>query len=189
MSTPDDNASAHADELLVLRCQLGERQAFDGLIDRWAAPLHRHVLRVTGEADVADELTQDIWLRVLQGIARLREPARFRPWLFGTAHRVLMDRFRRQYAAPLDAETDLDTIADPEPGASPERMAADQDVERNLHRLPVLEREVLTLFYLDELTIPEVALALDVPPGTVKSRLFRARKQLRSALVNEESTP
>ena len=100
-----------------------------------------------------------------------------------------MDRFRRQYAAPLDADTDLDTIVDPEPGASPERMAAAQDVERNLHRLPVLEREVLTLFYLDELTIPEVALALDVPPGTVKSRLFRARKQLRSALANEELMP
>ena len=189
MSTPDDTADARADELLVLRCQLGERQAFDGLIDRWAVPLHRHVLRVTGEADVADELTQDIWLRVLQGIVRLREPARFRPWLFGIAHRVLMDRFRRRYAAPHDAETDLDTIADPEPVASPERMAAAQDVERNLHRLPVLEREVLTLFYLDELTIPEVALALDVPPGTVKSRLFRARKQLRSALANEELMP
>ena len=174
-----------ADELLVLRCQLGERPAFDQLIGRWVLPLRRHVLRVTGDADAADELTQEIWLRVVQGIGRLREAAGFRPWLFGIAHRVLVDRLRQRYGAaamvPVDPDLAGDAAADP----AGDRESAARDVERGLQRLPALEREVLTLFYLEDLSLADLATLLDVPLGTVKSRLFRARQQLRQTLTKE----
>ncbi|MFY2763149.1 RNA polymerase sigma factor [Arenimonas sp. MALMAid1274] len=180
-------ATARADELLVLRCQLGERAAFEPLVMRWAGPLRRHVLRVTGDPEAADELTQDIWLRVVQGIGRLRQPEQFRSWLFGIAHRVLMDRFRQHYASRHDAADVFDQMAEPGDGAG--RLEATLDVERHLHRLPMVEREVITLFHLDELPLADVAQALGVPVGTVKSRLFRARQLLRQSLTQEETLP
>ena len=175
--TPTD---PRIDSLLAVRCQLGERAAFDDLIRRWAMPLRRHVCRVTGSQDHADELVQDIWLRVLQGIGRLQDPAKFRSWLFGIAHRRLMDRLREQYAATVDFDVDPDSLAADQ---VPDREIEARELERGLADLPAVEREVLSLFYFDELSINEVAAALAVPLGTVKSRLFRARQLLRLQLT------
>lgn len=178
-----DPGDARADALLAVRCQLGERAAFDDLIRRWAMPLRRYVGRVLGHADSADELMQDIWLQVLQGIGRLQDPARLRPWLFGIAHRRLMDRLRNHYAAPLAADLDPDTLAVEEP--NPDRDLEARELERGLLGLPPVEREVLSLFYLDELPLADVAVVLKLPEGTVKSRLFRARKLLRQQITGD----
>lgn len=166
-----------------MRCQLGERSAFDDLIRRWAQPLLRYVARVTGNNDAADELVQDIWLKVLQGIGRLQDPTKFRAWLFGIAHRRVMDRLRERYAAPTTDDAQLDEI----PGEAMDLdLALDvRELERGLQRLPPVEREVLSLFYLDELPMADVAQVLAVPIGTVKSRLFRARNLLRHQLTGE----
>jgi RNA polymerase sigma-70 factor (ECF subfamily) len=89
-----------------------------------------------------------------------------------------MDRLRTQYAAPT--VTDINEIELPAADEAPDGIEADlAAVERELARLPLLEREVLTLFYLRELSLGDVAEVLGVPVGTVKSRLFRARKLLR----------
>lgn len=178
-----DRRAQHEDELLVIRCQLGERPAFDDLVARWHGPVWKYIRRVAGDDDAARDVAQDVWLGVLRGIGRLRDGTRLRPWLFGIARRALMDRLRRQYATPADAEVDLAALpADVRPDDSEEEIAA---MERELGRLPVVEREVLTLFYLRELSLAEVADVLGVPVGTVKSRLFRARGQLRRALHSE----
>ncbi len=171
-------ASEIADELLVVRCQLGERAAFDALVRRWAGPVSGYARRVTGDADTAAELTQDIWLRVVRGVGRVDDTSRFRSWLFGIAHRAFADQLRRKYRAaqPLPAEDD---VADADAGEAEFDVAA---VERGLARLAPVEREILTLFYLEELAIDEVATSLSIPTGTVKSRLHRARKQLRREL-------
>lgn len=78
-----------ADELLVIRCQLGEHDAFEELIARWHTPLWKYLRRVAGEDDAAADCIQDVWLRVWRGIAGLREGGRLRPWLFGIARRVV----------------------------------------------------------------------------------------------------
>jgi RNA polymerase sigma factor (sigma-70 family) len=169
------------DELLAVRCQLGEREAFDLLTERWHQPLWRYARRVTGSDDAASEVAQDVWLRVLRGIARLREPARLRSWLFGIAHRTLMDRLRGKYAT-LGA-TDVDMAGLPAQDSDDEIEADLESLEDALARLPVVERDVLTLFYLRELTLVEVADTLQVPVGTVKSRLFRARNLLRQEVI------
>ena len=136
---------------------------------------------VTAHHDTpASEVTQDVWLRVLRGIGRLREPARLRPWLFGITRNILMDRLRIRYAA---AETV--TVDEVELAAATQGDGLDDDLEmmqEGLARLPIVEREVLTLFYLRELSLAEVANLLGVPVGTVKSRLFRARQLLRREL-------
>jgi RNA polymerase sigma factor (sigma-70 family) len=175
------------DELLALRCQLGERSAFDELIRRWALPLRRHVLRVSGDEAAADDLVQEIWLAVVRGIAGLRDPARLRAWLFGIAHRVLVDRMRARYASAVDAGIDLEAIVDDAPAMDRQTLA--HAVERGLARVPLLEREVLDLFYLQELSLVDTAAALAIPVGTVKSRLFRAREALRVVLIDSEIAP
>lgn len=178
-----DQRARQQDELLVVRCQLGERPAFDELVERWHSPVWKYLRRVTGDDDAAWDVAQDVWLRVLRGIGRLREGASLRPWLFGIARRTLMDRFRQQYSTPMDADVDPGTLAADEPVSGLEEDLA--AMERELARLPVIEREVLTLFYLRELTLTDIAEVLRVPVGTVKSRLFRARRLLRRGLDQE----
>jgi RNA polymerase sigma-70 factor (ECF subfamily) len=170
-----------ADQLLVVRCQLGERAAFDDLIRRWAGPLHRYALKLTHDPALASDLTQEIWLRVIQGLGRLREAGQFRAWLFGIAHRTFVDRLRVRYATPVDTGMALDEFA------ADEDIAVDPATARALASgmasLPMIEREVLTLFYLEELSLAEIAQVLGIPTGTVKSRLFRARTLLRKHIL------
>jgi RNA polymerase sigma factor (sigma-70 family) len=183
----DPQHRSRVDELLALRCQLGERAAFDELIQRWAEPLRRYVLRSSGDVDAADDLVQEIWVAVVQGIAHLRDAARFRSWLFGIAHRTLMNRLRASYATVVDSATDVHDVAAQE--LSNDREESLRAVEQGLALLPLPERDVLTLFYLQELSLAEIASVMLVPVGTVKSRLFRARGLLRDRLIQKEITP
>jgi RNA polymerase sigma factor (sigma-70 family) len=170
-----------ADQLLVVRCQLGERAAFDDLIRRWSGPLHRYALKLSHDPALAADLTQDVWLRVIQGLARLREAGQFRAWLFGIAHRTFMDRLRVRYAKPVDGDVDLDELAADEDSVPDHAMT--RALATGMASLPMIEREVLTLFYLEELSLAEIAYALGIPAGTVKSRLFRARTLLRQHIL------
>ena len=183
MSLPSSETSPPgriADELLVVRCQLGEPDAFDTLIRRWNGPLWTYIQRMTGGDDAAQDVLQDVWLSGIRGNPRLRDGSRLRGWLFGIARRALMDRLRRIYATPPPTDIDAEAIeAEPEPLDREAEIAA---LEETLHTMPLGEREVLTLFYLRDLSLAEIADALNVPVGTVKSRLFRARKMLRTLM-------
>jgi RNA polymerase sigma-70 factor (ECF subfamily) len=174
------------DAWLAVRCQLGEREAFDLLIDRWHGPLWTYARRLTGSDDGAHDAVQEAWLRILRAMPRLRDATRVRPWLFGIMRRTLMDRLRGRYAAPASADVDPDSLAADAPDDDAEAEAA--ALQDGLERLPVVEREALTLFYLRELSLAEVAELLGVPVGTVKSRLHRARRMLRQAMGSAEET-
>ncbi|HEX2083154.1 MAG TPA: sigma-70 family RNA polymerase sigma factor [Xanthomonadaceae bacterium] len=182
----NDTSRECADELLVVRCQLGERAAFHDLVRRWSGQLHRYALKLADDSELANDLTQEVWLRAVQGLGRLRDAAQFRPWLFGIAHRTFMDRLRARYAMPMETGVDLDGLS------AAEDTGTDEDLDRALTfgmaSLPLVEREVLTLFYLEELSLAEIAGVLGIPVGTVKSRLFRARALLRKHILSEESS-
>jgi RNA polymerase sigma factor (sigma-70 family) len=168
------------DEWLVVRCQLGERAAFDTLIARWHPPMWRYAVRMTNDEDAAADVVQEVWLRVVRGLTKLRDAARFRPWLFGIARRVLMDRLRIRYAEPPMEPLEFEEIGEP---AADEGCVEDlSHLQTGLDRLPILEREVLVLFYLRELSLNDIAAIEAIPVGTVKSRLFRARRLLRRQL-------
>ena len=174
--------SRSTDELLAIRCQLGEPAAFDDLIARWHGPLWGFVRRFLSDDDAAREIVQDVWLRAIRGIGRLRDGSKLRSWLFGIARRALMDRLRDQYASArvLDLDVNIDDI--------PTEVSVDEiddleTLERTVAQLPLLEREAVTLFYLQELSLNEIAEATRVPVGTVKSRLFRARRLLRQRMT------
>lgn len=179
---PKNESNITNDELLAIRCQLGEFAAFDDLIARWHGPLWSFVRRLTGDEDTAREVLQDVWLRVLRGIARLRDGSKLRAWLFAIARRTLMDRLRDQYARSRAVDVDVDVDEIPT-GSGTDEIDDLDTLDRALGQLPVLEREAVTLFYLQELSLNEIAEALKVPTGTVKSRLFRGRRLLRQHIT------
>ena len=125
------------------------------LIARWHGPLWAFVRRFTGNEDAAREILQDVWLRVIRGIARLRDGSKLRAWLFGIARRTLMDRLREQYARSRAAGLDVDI--DEIPAEPPVDEIDDLDgLEHALGQLPLLEREAVTL---SAGTIPRVPAA------------------------------
>ncbi|WP_327002685.1 sigma-70 family RNA polymerase sigma factor [Dactylosporangium sp. NBC_01737] len=169
------------DELLVVHAQLGERAALAELVARWRVPVWRYVRRML-DADRADDVAQEIWLAVVRGLPRLREPARFTPWLFAIARRSVVDRLRTEYAREqATLVRDEPSVDDPV-----EAMVARAELVAALTSLPVLEREILVLHYLEDLSVQDCAQICRVPVGTVKSRLNRARRLLREHLNGKE---
>ncbi len=168
-----------SDELLVVRCQLGERDAFRDLVRAWHEPVRTYVRRMVGPG-AADDVTQEVWLAVFRGLPRLRRPDRFTAWLFSIARRAVVNRLRDGYARP-------ETV---EPVETPSADASDAAIDRaelvaGLAGLPALEREILILYYLQDLSVQTCAEICAVPVGTVKSRLSRARRLLRDELTGK----
>ncbi|MFD2792776.1 RNA polymerase sigma factor [Promicromonospora vindobonensis] len=176
-----------SDELLVVRAQLGNRSALEELVARWQRPVWSYVRRML-DAERADDVAQEAWVAVVRALPRLREPDRFAPWLFTIVRRAALNRLRGQYADRHDLvgdfESDLDRSDD---GArDPVDGLADRaEMVARLARLPVLEREVLVLHYLEDLSVQDCAQICGVPAGTIKSRLNRARRMLREHVQEE----
>jgi RNA polymerase sigma-70 factor (ECF subfamily) len=162
--------------ILVTRCQRGERDAFAGIVRLWERPLFYYLRRLApSEADTWDVL-QDTWLRVFRAIKTLRDPRTLPAFLYKTARNVALARLR------LGAEPEREP-AHAETGAAPDYafIAFDdaEQVHHTLDQLPLAQREALTLYFLQDLTIDEIAEVLGVPPGTVKSRLHYAKSAVR----------
>jgi RNA polymerase sigma-70 factor (ECF subfamily) len=167
-----------SDALLVVRCQLGEREAFAELVHAWHPAVERFVGRMLGGPD--DDVVQEIWLAVVKGLPRLRQPDRFTPWLFTLARRAVMNRLRDAYARP---ETEpIDGTNDEAGDDEAEGVVNRETLGGALAALPAREREVLLLFYVEDLPLETCAQICAVPVGTVKSRLHRARALLRHEL-------
>ncbi|MFF5110180.1 RNA polymerase sigma factor [Streptosporangium sp. NPDC000509] len=167
------------DELLVVRCRLGEREAFAELVRAWHDPVWNYVRRMLGPSR-ADDVAQEVWVAVVRGLPRLKEPGRFAPWLFTIARRAVADRLREEYARPEIPLEEERASADPI-----DALVESADLLSGLAGLPVREREVLVLFYLQDLSLEDCAQVCAVPVGTVKSRLSRARRMLREQLTEE----
>ncbi|MET8338861.1 sigma-70 family RNA polymerase sigma factor [Streptosporangium canum] len=167
------------DELLVVRCQLGEREAFTELVRAWHDPIWTYVRRMLGPAE-ADDVSQEVWLAVLRGLPRLKEPGRFAPWLFTIARRAVANRLREEYGRP-EAAAEGEPVSQDATTALVDRA----ELVAGLSGLPVREREILVLFYLEDLSVEDCAEICAVPVGTVKSRLSRARRMLRDHLTEK----
>lgn len=167
-------------ELLVVRWQRGDRTAFEGLVALWERSLFYYLRRlVTSEAD-AWELLQEAWLKALKTLGSLRDPRTFPAFIYRTARNAAITRLRRPEFFELNSEAQQvcddrgeDPIADLEDA---------EQVHHALEQLPLLQREALTLFFLHELSLEEMAVLLGVPVGTVKSRLHYGKQAIRRIL-------
>jgi RNA polymerase sigma factor (sigma-70 family) len=173
----DDLDRVRRDALLVVRTQLGDRRALAELVEHWHGPVWRFARRMLGGARTADDASQDAWFRALKALPRLREPERFAPWLYTIVRRAVIDHLAETYGAeqPVDDEPAVDDAVDV--------VLERTELAEGLALLPAVEREALILFHLQDMSIEECAQILQVPAGTVKSRLFRARRLLRDRLI------
>jgi RNA polymerase sigma factor (sigma-70 family) len=177
---------AVARELLALRCRRGDRAALEELIRTWEMRLLYFIRRlVRDEADGWDVL-QETWLRVLKGIRSLHDPQSLAPWLYRVARNTALSHTRSREPPCETLENHPEVFTEEPVGGLPEFEDVEQ-VHRGLLSLSLPHREVLTLFFLEDLSVEEVATVLGVPPGTVKSRLYYAKRGLRKVLAEEAS--
>jgi RNA polymerase sigma-70 factor (ECF subfamily) len=172
-----------ADREDAARLSRGDTSGLAGLMSRHQDRLFRYVLRLLGDRSVAEDVFQQAWLQVAERIRRYDPERPFGPWLVALARNLAIDHLRRQRHSSLD---EADEPVAPASASDPlEHAMARQRTERldaALGALPPLDREVLTLRFEDELTLPEVAATLEVPVPTAKARLYRALERLRGKL-------
>ncbi len=184
----ETDSSTWADlAIVVKRAQAGDRDAFGELVEQFQPTVHSIALRRLGNPSDAVELSQEVFLHVLQRLDQLREPERFAGWLRQVAVRMAINRATRRLA-PASVDTSVleatYEVADEPIEQLIVRERADR-VRSALAGLKSLDREALDAFYIRGHSLLEIAEELDVPLGTVKRRLHTARKRLKQAL--EES--
>ncbi|NNC71671.1 MAG: sigma-70 family RNA polymerase sigma factor [Sphingomonadaceae bacterium] len=171
------------DELLVLHIQSGDRRALDRLAARWYPRLLRSARRFTGDEELAKDAVQDAWLGIAKGIGRLNDPAKFPGWAFTILRRRCADRIKA-HAAHRPRSDELTETNEPSISPRGEDQAA---LRQAFAALPEDQRIAAALYFVERLKLDEIALATGAPLGTVKSRIFTARQQLKTALQGEET--
>lgn len=175
------------DEELVARIVAGDRRALADLYERHRGPLAAFLRVYTADQDLIEEVTQDTMLAAWKGASRFAGRSSVRSWLFAIARRRAADVLRRK-SIPITGVEVLDRHADPQPG--PEGHAIAQATQDELmgaiSALSAIHREVLMLVFVHELSYQEAASVIDIPVGTVKSRLNAARMALRTGIRKED---
>lgn len=171
-----------AGEAALLRAaRRGDDNAFGRLIQPCLDPAFRMAVRILDNSADAEDAVQEALYKAWRGLEKFRGDAKFSTWLYRIVWRECVDRTRRKQLVPLDAEI-VDTDVRADPVTQWETAETRGEVEQALRRLSVPYRTVLTLFYIEDLPIRDIADILELPVGTVKTHLHRARNALRKAL-------
>ena len=171
---------------LIQRILEGDQDAFTTLVNKYQKSVHALVWRKIGDFHTAEEITQDVFLKVYKRLSTLKRRDHFPGWLYviATRHCIAWLRKKQLPTKSLDAmsTTELEEICYSQYEASRDEEVAIEHrreiVKRLLQKLPESERTVVTLYYLAEMTGEEISVFLGVSPSTVRSRLLRARRRL-----------
>ena len=199
----DDVAAPHArpravvsaeEKALIERCKRGDLAAFNDLVRKYEKQVYNFAYRLTGNYDDANDVAQDAFLRVFNAIGTFRGDASFSTWLFRITTNVFLDERKRAKAHPhtsLDEYLELDEssvarqIEDPSP--TPEAVLEQSErallLQQAIGGLPEYQRAMVTLYHGQQKSYEEIAEIMDLPIGTVKSRLNRARLALKEKLA------
>jgi RNA polymerase sigma-70 factor, ECF subfamily len=182
-ATPPPGDEARVDAW-VAAARGGDRAALESLIRRFERPVRVMGMRMVG-FDQAEDLAQETFFRMIQGLPKFRGESRFSTWLFGIAFRTAQG-MRRTARRPAERASDLDAAPEPAaPGDVAEAQALRSTVEWALARIRPQHRDAVVLHYLRELSIAEVAQVMGVPEATAKVYLFRGRQELYRLLEKE----
>jgi len=175
-----DNASQ-----LVQRIARGERQALTELYARYQQLLFSYLLQLTPDRGLVEEILQDTLVAVWKSAPSFEGRSTVQTWLIGIARRQAHNTLR-QRTLPFVAESEMETLiaTEPEPEVALLANASREELVIAFNRLTPFHREVLFLAFIQELSQPEMAKLLNVPVGTVKSRLSNAKRMLRTYLTN-----
>jgi RNA polymerase sigma-70 factor (ECF subfamily) len=174
-----------AEKMLVLKAQTGDVSAFAALYRAYHPSLVNFARRLSQDPYLSEDAVQEAWITISKTLHRLDNPSRFRSWVFKTVRWRLIDVSRKK-GKQLTALDDLDFGVE-----APQNLHLDkEDLCRLIQKLPVIEREAVYLFYLEGFSLQEISEVLNIPSGTVKSRLSRARHNLHKAYqASENITP
>lgn len=188
-------AVEHSDEELMARASRGDADAFAALVRRYEKPLYGYVRRMLGNGVDAEDVFQDTFLRVHQHAGRYRHGAPFRPWLYKIATNLCRDRLRKRRRHPqvsldrpagfdADRPSPLDRVEDgcAGPDQTARKAEATVRLQEALGELPEKQRAVFLMARYDEMSYDEIARSLQVPVGTVKSRMNKAVHFLMQAV-------
>ena len=175
-----ENKDRASYEWLALRCQSGEKDAFEDLIAVMERPLLYYAMTLTGSQDSALDVLQDVWMKVFRGIAKLKDPESLRSWLYSITHGIAVDRIRKSYSREQAEQVKLDEFQEAEEPSFSEEDAA--TIHRALSEIGVKHREVLVLHFLEDLSMAEIAKVVGCTEGTVKSRIHYAKRAMKKAL-------
>ncbi len=181
-----------SDEQLMLQYQAGNADAFDMLYQRYRKPMYNYLLQQCHDRATADELFQDIWMKLIRAREHYQVKASFRTWLYHLAHNRLIDHFRRSQLRQAEQQGHLapapDELADPA-GAGPDTQLDTQQQLQKLmvlvHELPTEQRDVFLLQQEAGLDLNAIAYVTGVAYETVKSRLRYALKRLRQGMHHD----
>jgi len=166
-----DNLSNIQNQFLVMAAQDGNAEALEKLISLWQKKLWHYVFRLTTDVHASWDITQQTWLEIIKGLKKLHDPKSFKAWAYRIATNRTIDwlknKKKNQHISLESIEVDCN------------RKDNDLQVKELVQRLKSDSRVILSLYYFEQLNISEISIALNIPPGTVKSRLFTAREELK----------
>jgi RNA polymerase sigma-70 factor (ECF subfamily) len=181
------------EHLIIERCKNGEKEAFDALFRAYEKRVYNLAYRLSGSYDEANDISMDAFLRVYQALRLFRGEANFSTWLFRIVTNVYLDRRKRmknkmhlslEEYIELEENSVARQVEDPAP--TPDRQAERRErneiIQKAVSELPDYQRAMIVLYHTEGLSYEEIAEAMDLPIGTVKSRLNRARLVLREKL-------
>ncbi|MES1228011.1 MAG: sigma-70 family RNA polymerase sigma factor [Armatimonadota bacterium] len=185
------------DAVLISQAQAGDRAAFDVLVGRYEARAYQYAFRLTRNPEIASDIVSDAFLRVYTALNNFRGQSAFGTWLYRIITNCYLDFKKRDKSArntSLDAgirgeEGEIERqFEDPSDGPEvlAERNAREGAVQGALAQMPEQQQAMLVMFHVEMRSYEEIAQVLDVPLGTVKSRLNRARLALRDLLGNQK---
>ncbi|MDI6844400.1 MAG: sigma-70 family RNA polymerase sigma factor [Anaerosomatales bacterium] len=177
-----DRTGANRESDLVARAQAGDERAFEDLVRAHADAVYGHALRFFGDPSAAEDATQEVFIKVYRSIGSFDGRSAFSTWLFRVTRNVCLDIARSRTRTPVP--TDLASFDPPRASDASDAVVLAHAVEAAVRTLPPEEREALGAIALFGLSYEQAADALGVPAGTVKSRVFRARKALAVLLTD-----
>lgn len=174
-----NRAAKLAEEVLLLRCQVGDKNALTELIERYRRPLQYFISRLLDDSELSQDVLQDTWLTVIRRLHGLRKPEAFSTWLYRIARNKVYHQLRKKKAwselseditAPNENEDDIVSLEDT------------AKVHKCLKELRPEHKEVLMLRFLEQMTYQQIAEVLNCNFGTVKSRVYYAKLALKKEL-------
>jgi RNA polymerase sigma-70 factor (ECF subfamily) len=177
------------DRELVLRLQEGDLESLGDLFDRHRHLVYRTALAICGDPEMASDLLQEVFLRLNRFAHRIDPERPLEPWLYRMTANLSYTwlKKRNRWLRLVRDITDRFVVDKrPSPHALAERDETWQWIRQAIMALPIQQRLVVVLYYVNELSIQEISEVLEIPAGTIKSRLYYARKQLKTHLSSQE---
>ncbi len=178
---------AEPEQLPVPRARAGDPAAWDVLFRRYQLPLYVYVFELVHDEQASLDIVQETFINAARHIDGLREDAKFGSWLFGIAHQKCLQRWRKQgrEAAALDEMAAAPAEFEDDPAELLIRSEQEATVMKLLDQLPVAQRSVMLLHFIEDFALEDIAAVTGTALGTVKSRLHYGRKALRKLMEEE----